>query len=149
MATWLSSAGPCYYTTVTNSDSPYQGLMAYLYDVHGSYELPALNVQQMLWDSYRSGEVSMVKGISAMPSMHVATSVLFALVGWRANRWLGIALTIFAVIIQIGSVHLAWHYAIDGYVSAVLTVAIWWVVGRVFCRTKTPALGLNPIVERG
>jgi hypothetical protein len=158
MATWLSSAGPCYYASVTDSASPYQGLMSYLHDVHRTHELPALNVQQMLWDSYQSGEVSMVKGISAMPSMHVSTAVLMALVAWRANRWLGIALTIFAVIIQIGSVHLAWHYAIDGYVSAVLTVAIWWLVGRVFCRQAVPAVDLDfarnraairPVLERG
>ena len=26
--------------------------------------------------------------------------------------------------------HLGWHYAVDGYVAAGLTLAIWWGVGR-------------------
>ena len=44
-------------------------------------------------------------------------------------------LTAFAVIIQIGSVHLGWHYAVDGYIGASLTLAVWFGVGWVMKKT--------------
>lgn len=76
----------------------------------------------------------------AMPSMHVAIAVLLALFGWRLNRWAGAALTLFALLIMVGSVHLGWHYAVDGYVSAVVGIGIWYAVGWVQRRAK-PSVG--------
>ena len=60
-----------------------------------------------------------------MPSLHVATPVLFALLGWRTHRWLGVAFTIYAAIVLVGSVHLGWHYAVDGYASIIAVPLIW------------------------
>ena len=71
-----------------------------------------------------------------MPSMHVAEAVLFAILGWKANRWLGEALTLFALITQVGSVHLGWHYAIDGYLAAVAVVPIWLLGGWIARQTS-------------
>ena len=66
--------------------------------------------------------------------MHVSISVLMALAAWRFHRAFGIAMTLFALFIQIGSVHLAWHYAIDGYLAAAVTVALWWISGWIVRR---------------
>ena len=33
--------------------------------------------------------------------------------------------------IMIGSVHLTWHYAIDGYAGAAIAVFGWWLAGRL------------------
>ena len=66
--------------------------------------------------------------------MHVSMAFLFALVGWRASRILGIGFTVFMVLIMIGSVHLGWHYAIDGYAAIVGTWLIWWAVGWLLDR---------------
>jgi hypothetical protein len=40
-------------------------------------------------------------------------------------------MTIYAFIVLVTSVHLAWHYAVDGYIGAAGMIAIWWVVGRI------------------
>lgn len=43
-------------------------------------------------------------------------------------------MTLFAILIFAGSVHLGWHYAVDGYASALSTAAIWIGVGRLLRR---------------
>ena len=128
-AVLLSSAGPVYYGRVTGLEDPYRELMAYLALADSQTGVMALNVQELLWDSYQQNNTGFGSGISAMPSVHVGLAVLLALVGWQANRVLGWGLILFAVAIQIGSVHLGWHYAIDGYLATLLTILIWWAVG--------------------
>jgi hypothetical protein len=129
LAMLFSSVGPCYYGRVTGLDDPFVPLMQYLHSAAAEHPVWALATQEMLWQAYQSKEAALGAGISAMPSMHVAIAVLLALFGWRVSRGLGIALTAFAVLIQLGSVHLAWHYAIDGYASALAGALIWYAVG--------------------
>jgi hypothetical protein len=128
-ASYLSSAGPCFFGRITGLADPYAPLMTYLHAAAEHVPVWSLNVQEMLWENYQSRGTMLGGGISAMPSMHVASSVLLALLGWRTGRWFGIAYTAFAAVIMIGSVHLGWHYAIDGYLGTVLAMAIWYAIG--------------------
>lgn len=136
LATLFSSAGPCYFGRVTGLADPYAGLMAYLNEASAHAPVWSLAVQESLWTDHLAGALGLGSGISAMPSLHVATAVLFALLGWQTSRRLGIGFTAFAVIIMVGSVHLGWHYAVDGYVSAVATVLIWKAVGWFLARDR-------------
>ena len=130
-ATALSSAGPCYYALVTHLPDPYQALMGYLDRVDASSPLIAVGIQRGLWASF-TGQVSTpFDGISAMPSLHVAMPVLFALAGWQYDRRLGAALTAYAFLVLVGSVHLGWHYAIDGYASILGVTLLWILAGRL------------------
>lgn len=129
LAVLLSSTGPVYYGMQGLSPDPFAGLMSYLREADNSFVIEALLVQDILWRSY-TGEVSLIAGISAMPSMHNATSLLFALVVWPVNRKLGIGLGVFAATIFIGSIHLGWHYAVDTYLAYVVVLASWWLAGR-------------------
>lgn len=130
LATIFSCAGPCYYEEVTGLKSPFNDLMAYLQQVGQVHHLFALFNQKGLWDAYSQGGYLLFGGISAMPSMHVAGSTLFAIVGWEVGHFLGLVLTAYAIITQIGSVHLGWHYAIDGYFAALLTFVVWKAADR-------------------
>jgi hypothetical protein len=139
-AVLMSSAGPVYYGYVTGLESPFAALMERLYAISGDLEaaggtkIGALRVQEWLWGTYQDGATEVGSGISAMPSMHVAMAVLVALSGRHIGKFVGRALILYAVLIQIGSVHLGWHYAIDGYLSAILTVAIWKLAGVMVAR---------------
>jgi hypothetical protein len=131
LGTIFSSAGPCFYGRLLGGEDPFQPLMAYLSQVDGATGLYALHTQDLLWKSYVDGQ-GLVTGISAMPSMHVATSVLLALLSFAGRkRWLGWFFVAFTAVILLGSVHLAWHYAIDGYAGVVVALAAWFVAGRL------------------
>lgn len=133
MAIFFSSAGPVFYGKVlhlSENQNPYSALMEYLHLANLQHSVLVLDVQEKLWQSFvMKAADAPISGISAMPSMHVSMSVLFALVGYRANRYLGMALWLFAGIIFLGSIHLAYHYALDGYVSCLFTVLIWKLAG--------------------
>jgi len=130
----FSSAGPCYYGRIAEGEDVFLPLMEYLHTAKESFPVWALDAQERLWDAYSTNETGHVKGISAMPSMHVSIAFLLTLVGWRIHRISGIAFSVFAVLIMIGCIHLGWHYAIDGYVAIVCTWLIWWSVGCLLNR---------------
>ncbi|HBC3537994.1 phosphatase PAP2 family protein [Vibrio parahaemolyticus] len=143
-ATLFSSAGPCYMELLTG-DAQYAPLMKlltaqslYLENI-GASPLWSLSTQDYLWHEYLENANSFGSGISAMPSMHVSMSVLMALSICRLNKKLGYFAYAFAILIQIGSVHLGWHYAIDGYVGTLLTVLLWKIVGW-FIKRNTMAV---------
>ena len=139
-ATMLASGGPCFYGRLIDGPDPYAPLMQYLHQasLHSHVNI-SVRLQNMLWNYYASGGEGVGAGISAMPSMHVAGATLFALLGWRTNRFLGIALSVNVGLILIATVFLGWHYAVDGYAAIVGTVAIWWIVGAIIQRTTVPS----------
>jgi membrane-associated phospholipid phosphatase len=142
-ALFFSSMGPCYYPSFPPENGPYAPLMHYLKEASEISPVWALDVQQLLWDDYQNSKSGIGRGISAMPSIHVATAVLLALFGWRYSRPAGIALTLFAVLIMIGSVHLGWHYALDGYAGALGAALVWWLVGRLLGYGERPVASLK------
>jgi hypothetical protein len=52
-------------------------------------------------------------------------AMLFALSISKVSKVAGAAAWLFVLTIFVASVHLAYHYAVDGYVAAAATLAIW------------------------
>ena len=127
LAVMFSSAGPVYYDELGFSPNPYTELFAYLNDADTRIPLWFLDAQQMLWDGY-TGKIAAL-GISAMPSMHNASAVLFALAFQHVSKGLGWFFGIYAVVVLLGSVHLGWHYAVDGYAGIAIAGFSWWLAG--------------------
>ncbi len=129
LATVFSSAGPCFFEGVTDS-AYYAPLINLLADDAKISPLWAPDTQAMLWRGYTKTGIGLGTGISAMPSVHVATAFLFVLLTWPYGLWARTAALSFFAAILSGSVLLGWHYAVDGYASIPLTLLVWCVSGR-------------------
>jgi hypothetical protein len=60
------------------------------------------------------------------------------------SRPLGAVFAFYAALIWIGSVHLGWHYGLDGLVAAGVTYGIWVVCGRIADRLERPLFHSEP-----
>lgn len=132
-ATLLASAGPVYYGRITGLPDPFAPLMAYLNAASLQWHDSAMKIQEVLWSLYlvngRNGEIN--GSISSMPSLHVANACCWYLVARGTSVKLGRVFLVLLLIILIGSVHLGWHYAIDGYAGILGTLIIWWACGSL------------------
>jgi hypothetical protein len=152
MAYWLASAGPCFYQGVFG-DARYAPLMERLHtldqqiaSIAPAWRLISLDEQNWLWTAYKDNADNFGAGISAMPSMHVAFAALMARGGFALDKRIGWLMTAYAVLIWIASVHLGWHYPIDGIVGAPMGVAAWplagWILKRTVLRRSEAAFAL-------
>jgi PAP2 superfamily len=159
LATWLASwiiiaggsawifgsAGPCYYVALVGPDAGFAAFNAKFAAMAATARAqgPVLinfDLQILLLNGWRSGVESNAAagGISAMPSMHVAMAGLFAMAGFVHSRGLGWAMSVYALVIWIGSIHLGWHYATDGIIGFAMMFALWKLTGRLILLPKTP-----------
>ncbi len=136
----FSSAGPAFYGRIVEGPDLFAPLMNRLaaqdavLSASGSAHLWALGTQDMLWRYYSGDTTGLGAGISAMPSMHVTMATLMALSARRIARPLGWLFWTYAAAILVGSVHLGWHYALDGYAGAALAVLMWRLAGRLLAQ---------------
>lgn len=130
LATALSSVGPCFLAEFTG-DQRFLPLMAELHalDAHGS--LHSLTAMGYLLAS--KGTDAFGSGISAMPSLHVAVAFLSLLAIRSRTKNLAALLgaTAYFLVILVGSVHLGWHYLLDGMVAVAGTWSIWIAADRL------------------
>ncbi|WFL77015.1 phosphatase PAP2 family protein [Altererythrobacter arenosus] len=126
LATLFASVGPCFYAEFYGSDR-----FTPLMDLLSHQNLAALKLQETL--RMTVGDEAIGSGISAVPSLHCAITMIVVLMvhdryGWDWRTYLAIA---YHVIIWFGSVHLGWHYAVDGMISTALIPFIWWASGKI------------------
>lgn len=127
-AQYFASIGPCFLLTL-EGDPRFLELMGYLYTVDTDWPLVSLRVQEILIRAYHVENHELGSGITAMPSMHVALAFLFAIAIFKHRRVIGWIFGAYAVVILITSVHLGFHYAVDGYASILGVLVIWWLSG--------------------
>ena len=125
LAILFASMGPAFYDLIDPANNPYEDQMRVLRNHDQVFPIWALGAQETLREAYLNSSRDGIAGISAMPSMHNATTALFVFAAFRIDKILGILMSVFMITIVIASVHLAWHYAIDAYVGILLAYLIW------------------------
>lgn len=146
----LASAGPCYSALIGATSAPefaelMQRLGRFSVETQGAIDAPGW--QQLLWRSHSTETYAFGMGISAMPSLHNAIATLYALAAFRMGRAIGLLMSFYALLIFIGSVHLGWHYAVDGIFGAGAMLLIWRWVDRWIARSGYAPSA--PIAEPG
>ena len=143
LAFLLPGAGPCFYETFAGPSPTFQAMMAKLAADQAALGAPisALTFQAALLNVFGNESLAVGGGISAMPSVHNGLAALFALAAFRINRKAGWAMAFYAAAIWIGSIHLGWHYAIDGLAAFALAWGIWAVAGRIALWLERPDAG--------
>ena len=116
----FSSVGPIFYDRVVGGNQ-FAPLTA---RIHEHAPIASL-ASSYLWNSFVMREPGIGAGISAMPSIHVATTTWMALVvsvAWPKARTLvwGFWLAIF-----VGSFALGWHYVLDSAVGTIGSIGCW------------------------
>jgi len=124
MATMLASVGPCFVGPMLGNTA-FDAQMAYLYAANEQVPIMVLPVQEMLLERYANADSGLGSGITAMPSMHCAIAFLYWIAVRRISPKWGAFFGVFFFITWISSVHLAYHYAVDGLVSLVAVAPIW------------------------
>jgi len=124
MATAFASVGPCFVGPMLGN-STFDAQMAYLNAANEQVPIMVLPVQEMLLEWYGQAENGLGSGITAMPSMHCAIAFLYWIAVRRVSAKWGAFFGVFFFITWLSSVHLAYHYAVDGLVSLLAVAAIW------------------------
>ena len=131
MAASLPSAGPLFDGVLFGDGATFAPLVNRLNTQHLASDAQTSNaIREYLLTLHQRGNIKMGAGISAMPSMHIVLAFLWVFPSWHINRTLGVAMTIYALVIWIGSVHLGWHYFVDGLVGLIVVAIIWRAVGQ-------------------
>jgi hypothetical protein len=134
----LSSAGPVFYFQVVGKPDFMELLQ------RNAVHAPFVGVTAgYLWHDYIDHSSVIGSGISAMPSMHVATTTWTALAIralWPRIRLLGL---IWWTIIFLGSIALGWHYFVDSVCATLGALACWKLSSRFFWTDRTARTGVR------
>ncbi len=140
IATMFSSAGPVYVERLFG-DPVFKPMTDHFAAMNQIHEFSFLRTIEKLWEGHANPDVAGV-GISAFPSMHLCLAATIALYTAAMSRWLGRAMWVFTALILIGSVHLGWHYAVDGFAGIAIAVVIWFASLRFARWWLAPATDL-------
>lgn len=149
LAIAFASVGPCFVGPLLGIHD-FDAQMAYLNAANKHYPVLILVAERFVLNAQIHADHGLGAGISAMPSMHVAMAFLFALAIAPLSKLAKIGGYAFFVTIQIATVHLAAHYAVDGYMSVAVTLSLWMLarpLARWVARGSRFGTRVAPVLE--
>ena len=110
-----------------------------LEEIDQTNDLSALKVIERLWKGYAGIDGVKPVGISAFPSMHLCMATLNMAYAFRFGRLWGWSMVLFTAATLVGSVHLGWHYLVDG-IAGIAFGLMFWAIAVAFARRWHRAL---------
>ena len=129
-ATLLSSAGPIFFDRLFGGAR--FGPLHHILTARGASMV--LTTSETIWAAQVAGSYTLVSGISAVPSMHVAISLWMLLAARDLAPRVAPLAAAYLVFIWLASVQLGWHYLSDGLIGGAGTIMLWWLSGRLVSR---------------
>lgn len=126
------SAGPVYYDRLHD--------VAQFTDLQGTFSELGWHggwfgiIQDGLWDLYVNEGQAVGSGISAFPSLHVASMTVVVVYLCERSKWFLLPAIILLSAVVFVSVWCGYHYAIDGYFSIIAIVGMNWALKSGFLR---------------
>lgn len=131
LAGLFMSAGPAFYGEVTGDTARFAEQLSFLAGGLGQAN-SAAEYQAYLWRLHESGQTGFGSGISAFPSVHVGLVAMNVYFLQERSRLLALAGYAYLAFIVASSVYLGWHYAIDGYASIIVVLALHVLVRKAW-----------------
>jgi hypothetical protein len=130
MAYLLSAAGPVFaHLTDPALSDRFAPLRTELIRILGPENL-VITSQRYLAAGMKEKIALKGGGISAMPSMHIATATILVIAA-RKSGWLPLAIWFWSMTF-FGSVYLGYHYAVDAPIAAIVAVVCWKMTGSIY-----------------
>jgi membrane-associated phospholipid phosphatase len=90
------------------------------------------DVSDYLWAVYQDDQFGPGSGISAMPSLHIATTAWIIIAMSALCRRMAAPAVGFGILIFLLSISLGWHYAIDGIVGGAAALGCFALCLRMY-----------------
>jgi len=97
-------------------------------------------LQDALWTNVDQRQGRLGLGISAFPSVHVGIAALVMVYFVSLSRVTAVFGIAYCALTQWSSVIYGWHYAIDGYASILMVIAVWIGTGWLAKRSVNHAI---------
>jgi hypothetical protein len=105
-------------------------------------------IANYLWNHYSGRTLGLGAGISAMPSLHIATAVWMVVSLKAIGSRLTVPVAILGVYLYVGSVALGWHYVLDGFVGGIGAIFAQWAA-LAYLNRPTPKIAATPTLVTG
>lgn len=133
-----SVVGPLIHTLVPAAGPIFFAQMGYGDHFAGLEGVPSTrSTAAYLWTNYSGRNFNPGTGISAMPSMHIATSAWMTICFYLfARRWI-VAMAAAAILMFLLSIALGWHYAADGVIGGASALLCYQALRTYYRRTTS------------
>lgn len=144
LATWLilgcwcavlfSSVGPCFYQSFYDGTPPaiISLISTHVEPLGDNLGLLTAVAKKFLLNNYLNNEFTLGYGISAFPSLHIATTVINALVITKRARRLAPVVWSYVFLIMLSCIYLGFHYLVDCIFGMLGAFLIWHLTAKLY-----------------
>jgi len=142
LAFLIPAAGPVFAHLANPAFEPrFEPLRNTLVELLGTEDI-VLKSQRYLAVGYGANVAVKGGGISAMPSMHIATATIFICAACR-TPWLWLAVPFWALTF-VGSIYLGYHYVVDTPVAVAVAIPCWLLARQMYSGISIKTLRHSP-----